>query len=329
MSDKVRYGIIGTGRIVHRFMAGFEKVPEAELVAVYGRNLEKAQKIARRYGAHYFFDSLDDFIACDEIDIVYIAVTHPHHSYFAIQAMQAGKAVLCEKPLAPCYSQAVEMVECARKNKVFLMEAMWTRLFPVTKQVNEWIDAGKIGRLVAVDGTFCFKAPREEGDRMFDPKEAGGALLDIGVYLVSYMHMLFKRPPEKIVSCAHKSEAGVDETAGAVFQYDKGAMATLLFSFQTDAKDTVRIYGSDGMIEVYEDFWRPTRAVLSTKDGTLAFDCPVEGEGYQYEVAHVNDCVKLGLMQSPYMTQQHSLEIIKTCDDLRQIWGIRFDFEKR
>lgn len=327
MSETVRYGIIGTGRIVHRFMAGFMQVPEAELVAVYGRSPEKAEKIAARYGANYYFDSLDDFVACDGIDVVYIAVTHPYHSYYAMKAMRAGKAVLCEKPLAPCYKQAVEMVECARKNEAFLMEAMWTRLFPVTKQINEWIATGKIGRLVAVNGTFCFKAPRQEGDRMFDPKEAGGALLDIGVYLVSYLYMLFQRPPEKIVSCAHKGETGVDETAGAVFQYSKGALATMVFSFHTEAKDTVCIYGTDGMIEVSEDFWRPTRAKLTNGDGTIEFHCPVEGEGYQYEVAHVNDCVKMGLKQSPYMTQQQSLEIIKTCDDLRQIWGIRYDFE--
>lgn len=337
----MRWGFVGTGRISHRFMAGMQQVDEAIPTAVYARNKEKGQAFADQYKIPLVFDSFDEFLACSEIDVVYNALTHPHHKSFTIKSLNAKKPVLCEKPMAPNVSQELEMIECARANDVFLMEAMWTRMFPVTRQVVQWIEEGRIGKIIAMNGVFCIKGPDNDNDRLYIPSEGGGTLLDIGIYLVAYAHLIFKKSPQEIVSLANISHFGTDDCTGTVFKYDAGEIVTLLTSFKTEGRDIVNIYGSEGMIEIFEDFWKPRSAKLTYRGGIIDFNCPnfidgsvygnntsFVGDGYQYEIAHVNDCIRKGLKQSPFITHEQSIEIMTTCDKIRKLWGIVYPFEK-
>lgn len=337
----IRWGFVGTGRIANKYLVEMRQVEDAEPIAVFARSREKAEAFADRYHLSFAFDSIDDFVRCPDIDIVYIAVTHPYHMYYAMKCMEAKKPVVCEKPMAPNVMQERAIIECAKKNDVFLMEAMWTRMFPITRQVVQWIDEGRIGKLIALNGIFSINGPDNEKDRLYVPEEAGGTLLDVGVYLISYSNMIFKNAPVEIASVAHMGRLGTDDTSGFLFKYPEGQIATLLASFKSEGKDTITIYGTEGIIEVFDSFWRPRSAKLTYRDGVIDFNCPevadgsvygtnvsFKGEGYHFEIRHVHQCLEKGLKESPLITHKQSIEIMQTCDKIREMWGLKYPFEQ-
>lgn len=338
----VRWGIIGSGRIIPRFMAGLTQVEEAVPAAIYARDRAKAQALADRYSIAQVFDDIDEFVKEAKIDVAYIAVTHPLHLEFAQKTLSARIPTLCEKPMCPNKAQELKMIECAKANDTFLAEAFWTRMFPVTLQAKQWVSEGRIGKLVGMNSIFAFKAEDRDGDRVFVPEQAGGALLDIGVYQVQAAHLIFGKAPAKITSLASMSRHNTDDNAGLVFQYDSGEIATMLMSFRTNARNVLTIYGTNGTIEITDDFFRPRHAKLVNGDGIIEFHCPEEkidsaiyladayfsSEGYQYEVRHIHDCIKQGLKESPLIPLQESLDIITTCDTIRAQWGLKYPFEK-
>lgn len=340
--NQIKWGFIGTGRIIPRFMEGFRQVPDASPAAIYGRNISKATALAEKYGFQKVFDDIDVFVESSGIDVAYIAVTHPLHLSFAKKCLEAGIPVVCEKPMAPNLKQEEEIVQCARKHNVFLMEGMWSRMFPITEQILAWLKEGRIGEIVGMNGLFCIKTYPSTTDRLYDPEQAGGALLDIGIYLVSLAQLVFGTSPKNIASLSNISSFGVDDRMGAVFQYEDGAIATLLSSFQSEGRDCATIYGTDGIIEIFEDFWRPRHARMTCRNGIIDFNCPEAqadtsvygsqvsfcGEGYQFEINHVNECLRKGLKESPIMTLADSLQVMGVCDRLRDIWGLKYPFEK-
>lgn len=339
---KVKWGFIGTGRIIPRFMDGFCQVQNAEAAAIYGRNKDKAQQLANRFDIPLVYNNFDDFLQESDIDVAYVAVNNTMHSEFVKKCLQAKIPVVCEKPMSTTAESAKEMVDCARANSTFLMEGLWTNMFPVTRQIQRWIEEGRIGKLVAMNASFSIKTFPQPGDRLFDPEQAGGALLDIGVYLVAYAHTIFGRSPQEIASLAHIGDHGVDECSGTVFRYDGGEIATLFASFNSEGRDRATIYGEEGIIEIEEDFWRPRHAKLTCRDGYVSFDCPepiqtkavydsgvsFRGEGYQFEIQHVNQCIIENRKESPLVPLDKSVSILETCDELRKKWNLAFPFEK-
>lgn len=337
----IRWGIIGSGRIIPRFMAGFTQVEGAVPAAIYARNKAKAQALADKYGIEQVYDDIDRLISKADIDVAYVAVTHPHHMEFTMKCLNAKIPVLCEKPMAPNRGQELAMIECAKANDTFLAEAFWTRMFPVTMQVKQWVSEGRIGKVTAMNSIFSFKAADRDGDRSFEPSEAGGSLLDIGVYQIQAAYHIFERAPKEIVSLVSMNRHNTDDTSGYVFKYDGGEIATMLTSFSSNARNTLTIYGTDGMIEVYNDFFRPRNARLTCSGGVIEYSCPEHNdpysvygaesyftsEGYQYEVMHINDCLQKGLKESPLIPLSESLDIITTCDTIRKQWGLVYPFE--
>ncbi len=337
----IRWGIIGSGRIIPRFMAGLTQVAEAVPAAIYARDRSKAQTLADRYGIPQVFNDIDAFIRDAKIDVAYIAVTHPLHLQFALKTLSAKIPTLCEKPMCPNREQEQAMVECAKANDTFLAEAFWTRMFPVTLQVKQWVTEGRIGKVAGMNSIFGYNAGDKEGDRLFMPEHAGGALLDIGVYQVQAASLIFGKAPDQIVSLAGMNRHHTDDNAGLVFRYGGGEIATMLTTFRTNARNTLTIYGSNGIIEVYDDFFRPRHARLVNPDGIIEFHCPEQridsamysaeayftSEGYQYEVRHIHDCLQQGLKESPLIPLQESLDIIATCDAIRAQWGLKYPFE--
>lgn len=337
----IRWGFIGSGRIIPRFMEGFTQVEEAVPAAICARNKAKAQALADRYAIPLVFDDIDEFVKAD-IDVAYVAVTHPHHMEFTLKCLSAKIPTLCEKPMAPNREQVLHMIECAKANDTFLAEAFWTRMFPVTLQVKKWVSEGRIGKVIAMNSIFSFKGVDRDGDRLFEPSEAGGTLLDIGVYQIQAAYLIFGRPPKEIVSLSTMSRHGTDEAAGYVFKYDNGEIATMLSSFRSNGRNVLSIYGTEGMIEVYDDFFRPRNARLTCGSGIIEFRCPegtapypmygadsyFKSEGYQFEIRHINGCVEKGLKESPLIPLSESLDIITTCDAIRGQWGLVYPFEK-
>ncbi|WRS28110.1 Gfo/Idh/MocA family oxidoreductase [Oscillospiraceae bacterium MB08-C2-2] len=327
MQKAIQWGLVGTGRITHRFMAGFRQVSDAHMAAVCSTSMSKAEAFSQQYGVGQAFDSIEQFITRGKIDVAYISVTHPHHLYFAKKCIEAGIPVLCEKPLTPNSMQASELIQAAKINNTFLMEAFWTRCFPVALEVQEWIRTGKIGKITAIRGVMGFKATTDPTDRLIDPHEAGGALLDIGVYLINFTQFVMGKQPAQLMISARLGETGVDRTDGIVLRYDTGAIASLLCSFDCETGNTIDIMGTNGSIHVDEKFYCPQRAQLITGTQTITLESPCEGEGYQYEIRHVNECIRAGLKESPLMPLADSLANLQTCDLLRQQIGLRYPFE--
>ena len=323
MKDTIGWGILGAGRIAGKFATEAKLVPGARLMAVGSRSVEKAEQFARQNGIERAYGSYAELVADPDVDAIYVATLHPTHCEHTLLALGHGKAVLCEKPFAVTGREARMMIERARERKLFLMEAMWSRFNPITMQVRRWIAEGRIGepRMLTVD--FGFRAGWNPESRLLNPALAGGALLDVGVYVLAYASMVFGRPVQ-IQAAAHIGETGVDEQTAMVLKYAGGQIASLTCAVRTPSPQGARIDGTEGAIEI-PAFWRaPTARLIRPKED------PIEaaGEiGFQFEIAEAMACLRAGEIESPNMPLDETLSIAETMDEVRRQIGLKYPFE--
>jgi len=326
------WGILGPGSIATRFMNDLVRCPQAKLAAVASRDTEKAHAFAERYGFTSSYGSYQEMLADPAVDIVYIAVPHPLHHSLAIAAMEAGKAVLCEKPVALHAAQMRDMAACAARNGTFFMEAMWTRFFPVNQRVHEILASGALGAVTLMEVDFGFgswnagKVTNPQA-RLFAPSLAGGSLLDVGVYCVSYATWMKGENPVQIKALDSKVETGVDGMTAALFRYADGGLAVLRSCIVQNTKQVATIYCEKGTIEV-PDFWHPSRAVIQYREAGRSaeiIEMPFDTDGatgFQYEAEAVMQCLDQGLKESPVLTWQQSIEIMELLDSIREETGL-------
>lgn len=329
MKDKVRWGILGTGNIAGQFAQGLTSLPDAELVAVGSRAKNTAHSFADSFDIPHAHADYQSLAADPDVDVVYIATPHPFHMENTLLCLDAGKAVLCEKPFAVNADQAEKMIDAAAEKKLFLAEAMWMRFLPVIAKVRNWLNEDAIGQVTMLKADFGFEAPCDPNSRAFDPNLAGGALLDVGVYTVSLASMVFGSGPAAIASMAHIGETGVDERSAIIFGYDDGALAVLTCAVTTDTINRAVIYGSNGRITIGPRFYCPTQATLSmTGESDQTIDIPLEGNGYNYQAAEVANCLRAGKLQTDIMPLKESLAILETMDKIRTQWKLKYPFEE-
>jgi len=323
----IRWGILGPGNIAHRFARGLNVLPDAELTAVGSRSVEKAAEFAKEFDIPHKHNSYIDLANDPDVDVIYVATPHPFHREHSILCLKAGKAVLCEKPLAINTREVEEIINCARESKKFLMEAMWTRFLPVMARVREWLVEGAIGEVRMLTADFGFRSGWDPDGRLLNPNMAGGALLDVGVYTVAMASMVFGEQPSRIVSLAHIGETGVDEQAAMLLGYDAGQLAILSCAVRTNTPQEARIMGTEGTIYI-PDFWHATSATLyvSGKDAEQ-IEMPFDGNGYNYEAAEVMRCLRAEKLESDIMPLDESLAIMETMDKIRAQWGLRYPME--
>ncbi|BDI32823.1 oxidoreductase [Capsulimonas corticalis] len=326
-NTKFRWGIIGLGSIAGQFATGLQSVPDAELAAVASRTQEKADAFGEKFGAAKRYGSYRELAADPDIDAVYIATPHPMHAEDSILCLEAGKAVLTEKPFTINAAQARATIDAARANNVFLMEAMWTRFFPVMVKVRELIASQAIGDLRIVQADFGFRAGVNPEGRLFNPALGGGALLDVGSYCVSLASMLLGAPVQT-TGVAHIGETGIDEQAAMLLRYSEGQIAVLSTAVRTNTPQEVYLIGTEGKIHIPSPWWKPSKLTLS-RDGqeTETLDLPYEGNGYNYQAVEVAECVRAGKTQSSVMPQDETLRIMETMDALRAQWGLKYPME--
>ena len=324
MSETFRWGILGTGAIARKFVTDLEKLSNAEPYAVGSRAQASADDFAGQFGIQHAYGSYAALMQDSNVDAIYVATPHPFHKQNTLACLEAGKPVLCEKPFAVNSADAIEMVSKAREKGVFLMEAMWTRFLPVQVQVQEWIKAGKIGKPLALHCDFGFRAGFNPQSRLFDPALGGGALLDVGIYTISYASMVFGRQPETILADAFLGETGVDEQNSEIFIYPDGEQAVLTSAIRVSTAHRVRISGTEGAIEV-PNFWHATEATLITADGSTE---QASGEaGYQFEAAEVAECIQAGKLESERMSLDETVEIMRTMDTVRAMIELKYPME--
>lgn len=225
-AENFRWGILGPGRIAYKFADAFEVIPGAQVYAVGSRSLERAKSFAQNYGAPKAFDSYDALVNDPDVDAVYIATPHRFHFENAMLCLNAGKPVLCEKPLTVNAAQARTLFETARARKLFLMEGLWSRYFPLYRQVRQWLEAGEIGPVQLVTSTFGFTVPHNHEDRLLDHELAGGTLLDMGVYNIALSQWIFEgKNPVSFTAFSSLGETNVDELTSVSLVYADGAVS--------------------------------------------------------------------------------------------------------
>lgn len=327
-NGKLGVAMLGPGNIVRRVMTGFHKATNCELIAMASTSKARAEEAQKKYGSKYAF-TYEEMLACPEVDLVYIATPHNFHARNAIMCMEAGKHVLCEKPFCVTEKEAREMFECAKKNNVFLMEAMWSRFMPAMIDVMKLIQEEKvIGDVKHIVATMAYKAGEDTplDGRLYSRKLAGGALMDVGVYAVSFCSTLLGMKPVRVDSSCHLTETGVDDRMAMQLEYANGATAQLMTAVDcsyNDSSDAVAIvYGTEGSIELPEYAHLTRFTVRSAKHGVKEYTYPLENEGHHYQFMHAHDMIEAGKQESPVMTWEESAEIIRFMQDQRYKFGI-------
>lgn len=324
---KVRWGIMGTGTVARLFAEGLAFVEGAELSAVASRALATAEAFGDRFAIPRRFASYEALAHAPDVDVIYVASPHVYHHANTLLCLRAGKPVLCEKPFTINAQQARELIACARKRGLFLMEGMWTRFFPVMAMVRSTLAAGAIGEVRMLIADFGFVAPFDPSGRFFNPALGGGALLDVGVYLVALSSMLFGRP-SRIAGLAHLGTTGVDEQAGIILAHGEGQLAVLSAAVRTATPREATILGTRGQIKIHMPFWRPRAMTLTVEDRPAErVEPPFVGNGYNYIAAEVVRCLAAGALESEGMPLDESLSIMETLDAIRAPWGLRYPGE--
>lgn len=327
MSHRIRWGILGTGKIAHQFAAALRRLPDGELIAAGSRSAASAARFADELGISRRYQSYAELVSDPEVEVIYVATPHSCHAENTRLALNAGKAVLCEKPLTISAAQARAAVQLARERKLFLMEAMWTRCFPLMKKLRELLTSGAIGEVRQLTADFGFRAQYQDEPRLFGPEFGGGALLDVGVYPVSLASMLFG-PPTQIVGTANLGPTGVDEEAALILTHRGGEMAILHTAIRLETAQEAIITGTQGRLRIHCPWWRPVAMLLSRdRKPDERFDFPLTGNGYEYEAQEVMDCLRSGKLESTLMPIDESLTIMETLDAIRAQWGLKYPME--
>jgi predicted dehydrogenase len=323
----VRWGIIGAGSIAKSLVKGVNAAEGHTMAAVGSRGQEKADAFADEFRIPNRHGSYEALVADPYVDVVYVATPHPFHREHALLALNAGKPVLCEKPFTINAFELEEVVATAREKKLFLMEAMWTRFFPLMARVRELVRDGAIGEVRMVQADFGFRTGFNPEGRLFNPALGGGALLDVGVYTISFASMLLGEP-QRITGLATLGETGVDEQSAMLFQYGGGELAILSTAVRTNTPHQATIIGTEGRIAIHPEFWKPqVMTLIRSGQADEEIRIPADEAGFRYEVEEVGHCIRAGKLESDIMPLEESVAIMRTMDELRRQWGLKYPME--
>jgi dihydrodiol dehydrogenase / D-xylose 1-dehydrogenase (NADP) len=319
----LRWGIISTGGIANKFAEAVANVEGTEVLGVGSRTQERARNFAGRHAIPRPYGSYEELVNDRDIDAIYIATPHPLHMDNTLMALEAGKHVLVEKPFAINARQAQRMVEKAREKGLFLMEAMWTRFLPTAVKVRELVQAGHIGPLRWVRASLGFMAEYEPQGRLFNLQLGGGSLLDVGIYPVSYAAMLLGTEPESVNSDVHIGATGVDEMFVATLRYPGGKLAQLSGALRLTLHRDAVVFGESGRLYVQPSFMK-SEAIQHFVDyeACESWHLPIQGNGFEYQVREVVQRVAAGELESPVMSWDDTVNIMRILDRIRAGWGI-------
>jgi predicted dehydrogenase len=314
MSEPLRWGVLGPGRIAHTFASDLALTDEGIIVAVGSRSMAGADAFGDEFSVPRRYSSYEDLVADPDVDVIYVATPHPFHHANAMLALENGKPVLVEKALTMNAAEARELVATSRSEGLFLMEAMWTRFLPHVVAIRELLTQGLLGDIVTVTADHGKWFAKDPGNRLFAPELGGSALLDLGVYPVSFASMILGAP-NRVTALVDPAFTGVDGQASMLFGYASGAQAVLTCTSAARSATRASIVGTDARIEIEGDFYAPTSYSLISRDGQVTqFEPATVGRGLHYQTVEVAKCVREGRLESAIMPLDESVEIMATMD---------------
>jgi predicted dehydrogenase len=314
MEGALRWGILGTGAIAHAFASDLRLTESGLVSAVGSRSQASADLFAEEFGIEGRHASYGSLVADANVDVIYVATPHPMHRDNAILALRAGKPVLVEKPFAMNAAEAAEIVEVAREKGLFAMEAMWTRFLPHVEVVRDWLAQGLLGEIVAVMADHGQWFAEDAGSRLFAPELGGGALLDLGIYPVSFASMVLGTP-SRVVSMSAPAFTGVDAQTSMVFGYGSGAQALLTCTLRAKSPTCASIVGTDARIDIDGEFYAPVAVTLVPRQGEpTRVESIHEGLGLRHEADEVASCLAAGELESRLMPLDETISIMETMD---------------
>lgn len=296
--------------------------------AAASRRLESAQNFAKEFGAKKAYGSYNELLQDPEVEAVYIATPNNFHYENAKACLEAGKHVLCEKPFTTSAGQAEALYALAEQKGLFIMEAFWVRFLPVLLKMQEVIAGGEIGQVVHARSDYGFIAKGARKDRKFDSGLGGGALLDIGIYNLGFMHMVMGEAPVNFSSRVHINEYGTDDFSNILLEYPGQRTADVTTAIGMDIPREAAVFGTKGAITL-PDFMRAEKMTVRLYDGgSYDVEIPFEISGFEYQIREASRCVAEKLSTSRILKAEDSLTVLKLMDDIRESWGMKFAFEE-
>ncbi len=294
-----RWGIIGTGHIAGQFSEGLQILPQAILYAVASRNSEKAEEFASQYKVQKAYGSYSELLNDPAVDIVYIATPNHLHFHLAAEALNAKKAVICEKPMGLSPDEVEQLNQLSEKNHVFLMEALWSAFLPSMLKTKQLVQEGVIGRPLIVKADFGIHPKYDPNSRLFDPSMGGGSVYDIGIYPL-FMALYMFGVPQQIKALSVPAPTGVDMTTLMMLKHKNEMVSLLSSSFACNLKSDATIAGEKGTLRLDRMFHMPTKLFLQKENEENETEIPLcfEGNGYNYEAAEVMKCMDKGEIES-------------------------------
>ena len=322
----VRWGILATGKIAESFASDLALVADATLAAVGSRSLDSAQTFAARHGAPRAYGSYTELAQDPDVDIIYVATPHSRHAEDVLTCFEHGKAVLCEKPLTLNVRQARELVDEARRRGLFFAEAMWMRSNPRIRRVLELVRAGACGPVRQVRADLGFVLPADVSPRLTDPTLGASALLDVGVYPLTFAYLVLGEPDD-IVASGALSDRGIDLNGGATLRYANGAIASISWTQVAWSDSTASIAGPDGRIEVASRMHMPPTIAHISGWETHTYADPVIGRGYAHEIVEAGECLRARRTESHLLPLDDTVSIMGLMDRIREQLGVRYSVD--
>ena len=316
----IHWGILGLGKMAGKFAADLNEVPDAKVQAVASRDEARAEAFAQQFGATKAYADYTALCADPTVDIVYVATPHSLHFAHAKLALEAGKAVLVEKPMTLSAAETQALVDLAQRKKLFLMEAMWTRFIPATERLLEILQSGQIGYIVRLTADFGFRPAFKAEHRLFNPQLGGGALLDIGIYPL-YLSLLCLGTAQGFSVDYHLGPTGVDLSSTIKLNYRSGAEAKLFSSFEEQTPTEALIEGTQGWLKVHSRFHHSAKLTLSLAGYEEEISLPFKGSGYVHEIEEVQRCLRNGELESPKHPGSASVQLARELERIRKAFS--------
>ena len=322
MQKVIRWGIVGAGNIANKFARAIKNVDEAELVAVASTSAERGRAFAEKFSIPSLFVGYEEMANSTLVDAVYIATPHPFHKPCAEIFINAGKHVLCEKPVCVNAREAEELFASAEKSGVFLMEAMWTRFLPAIAEAKRVAESGEIGKIRGVSADFCYSLLPEEEPKIYQKEMAGGSLLDVGVYGLNFAAIFLGSSPESITATADISY-GVDCQTNILMKYGGGEIASVSSAINVSKPEVAYVYGTRGYIALPR-FYGAQEIIVFSNGEERRISRKSIGEGFEEEIYEACRCIRQGKLQSEIMPMRESITILEQMDYVREQIGLRY-----